>query len=329
MQIKFKPDFISQNIDLKKLRPGKSYEYLQKNRNSNFHKLSEKNKKKFLRKRKCPSCKNDKSYKLLSKDNFLIVKCKKCNLIYVNPIFDNEKYFSAYKSKVYQKIMKSLGEKSHKYRVDRFGNERANYLSKFFPKKKIIQLLDIGCSTGFFLEASRKKGWDCEGLELNPSAAEFGRKRGLKIYQKDLSQFKTNKKYDVITMFDVLEHLTDPKKIISDAKKLLKKSGLIYVYVPNWDCASRILMSEKNCHFIWPTHHLTYFTPKTLSDFFKRLKLKVIDWETQGLDLSDYKWFQNNNKKKVSLTDKEIDILQFYINSAGHGKNLRMLFQKN
>ena len=75
--------------------------------------------------------------------------------------------------------MKSLGEKSHKYRLMRFGMERTTYLKKYIGNKKNINLLDIGCSTGFFIEAAIKEGWKCEGLELNPSAASFGNKRGL------------------------------------------------------------------------------------------------------------------------------------------------------
>ena len=61
-------------------------------------------------------------------------------------------------------------------------------------------------------------------MELNPSAARFGIKRGLKIYQTNLENFKTNIKYDIITLFDVLEHLSNPKQIIKYAKKILKKT---------------------------------------------------------------------------------------------------------
>lgn len=324
MKIKYKPNFISQNIDVKKLRPGNSYENLQKKRNLYF----EKNKSNFCKKRMCPSCNYSKSSLLLKKDGFSIVKCNKCNLIYVNPILDSEKYLKAYQSKTYQNIVKSLGEKSHIYRVKRFGEERTNYLKNFLKNKKKINLLDIGCSTGFFIEAAKKEGWNCEGLELNPSAVNFGLKRGLRIFQSTLENFKTKKKYDIITLFDVLEHLSNPRQMINQTKKLLKKNGLLYVYVPNWNCASRILMKEQNCHFIWPTHHLTYFTPKTLQSFFNKLKFKLIDWETQGLDLYDFAWLSKKKKKNFSLDEKQIDILQGYINSSGNGKNLRMLVKK-
>ena len=148
----------------------------------------------------------------------------------------------------------------------------------------------------------------------------FGIKRKLNIIQKTLEEFKPSKKYDIVTMFDVLEHLPNPSKEINKVKKILKKKGLVYVYVPNWESATRMLLGEKDSHFIWPTHHLTYFSPKTLMDFFSKRGFKVLDWETQGLDLYDYKWFKKHKLKKDSLTEKEMEVLQFYINSSGHGK---------
>ena len=118
---------------------------------------------------------------------------------------------------------------------------------------------------------------------------------------------------------------------IKIAKKLLKKGGLIFVYVPNWNCAQRLLVGEKNSVFINPTHHLTYFTPKTLSLFFQKLKFKTIFWETKGLDLEDYKSFIQKKKNKSflgNLKNLDIEILQFYINASGNGKNLRMIVKK-
>ncbi len=329
MKINYKSRYISQNINIKKLRPGNSYGSLVKNKNKSFSFLLKKNQriKKKLKLRNCPNCKSHNYKKILLKDKLKIVKCAKCELIYVNPIFNFEDYFNTYKSKNYQKIMKSLGEKSHLYRLNRFGKERYEYLKKKVLKKK-INLLDVGCSTGFFIEYANSKGWKCEGLELNPSAAIFGEKRKLKIFQKTLEEHKPKKKYDIVTMFDVLEHLPNPGQEINVVKKILNNKGLLYVYVPNWQSATRILMGEKNSHFIWPTHHLTYFTPNTLINFFSRRGFNILDWETQGLDLYDYKWFLDNKNKKNNFTTKQIDILQFYINSSGHGKNLRMLFQK-
>ena len=72
---------------------------------------------------------------------------------------------------------------------------------------------------------------------------------------------------------------------------------MLFVYVPNWNCAQRLLVGEKNSVFINPTHHLTYFTPKTLQNFFKNLNFETIFWETKGLDLEDYRAYLSKQKK--------------------------------
>ena len=325
------PNFIDQNIDLKKLRPEKSYDYLIKNRNQDLNKLlkSKKKLKKFLKERNCPSCNSKNKSTVCKKDGLRIVKCKNCELIFVSPTFDYEHYINLYKKTEYQKITKKLSEKSHNYRRKRFGIERINILNKFLKKNKKHSVLEIGSSTGFFIEEARNVGWKTLGLELNPSAVSFAQKRGLNVQNKDFLKTKFNEKFDIICAFDVLEHLIDPKKIIEKAYKNLKKGGLLFVYVPNWQSASRLLLGEKNSHFIWPTHHLTYFTPNTLKSFFEKNKFKMIYWETQGLDFLDIDWYLNYTKdNKSKFYSNNIEKLQFMINSAGYGKNLRMVVKK-
>lgn len=331
MNIKYKDNFESQNIDLKKLRPNKSYDFLIKNRNSSLkHILSDKKKlKKLLIKKRCPVCNADNYNLVLKKDNLDIVKCKVCNVIYVNPIFNEEKYLELYRSKNYQKIVKRLQEDSHNYRRKRFGKERVNILEKFHNKKLKKRFLDIGCSTGFIIEEAKHRGWDSVGIELNPSAVKFARSRGLNVLDKPLEEVKFKKNFSDIGLFDVLEHLSNPKNILEEIHKFLYKDGNIYIYVPNWNSASRDLLGEKNSHFIWPTHHLTYFTPLTLKYFLEKNGFKVIYWETQGLDVYDWLWFLNEKtKENTSLIEKFSEQLQFYINSSGHGKNLRMYAKK-
>tara|TARA_B100001057_G_scaffold500981_1_gene619450 strand:+ start:18556 stop:19560 length:1005 start_codon:yes stop_codon:yes gene_type:complete len=333
MFIKLKDKFESQKIDIKKLRPKKSYDYCVNNRNDYYNSIfkNKKKLKKFIKIRNCPSCDYKYFNKILKKDNLDIVECKSCKTVYVKDILNSKFYTDLYKSENYQKIMKKLGNSSHVYRVNRFGKERVEILKKFLKKKK-INMLDVGCSTGYVLEYANKIGWKTTGLEINPETANYGKlMRGLNIFQKTLEDFNSKEKFDVITMFDVLEHLEKPKETIKIAKKLLKKGGLIFVYVPNWNCAQRLLVGEKNSVFINPTHHLTYFTPKTLGLFFQKLKFKTIFWETKGLDLEDYKSFIQKKKNKSflgNLKNLDIEILQFYINASGNGKNLRMIVKK-
>ena len=320
-------------VEIKSHRKGDSYKYLLSKRNYAIKPIVDKYKKipdRFLNQRKCPNCFFSKYKILFVKDYFKISQCIKCQTVYVPMIFNKNFYNEIYNNSVYHKITKKLSDRSHEYRVVRFGNERIQRLQKYIKKKK-IKHLDIGCGTGFVVESAKKKGWDSTGIDLNKSGIDFGKKRNLKLFNCDLDYFIKNinskKKYDVITLFDVLEHIVDPKELIYKIKSILEKNGLIYSYVPNFNSASKILFGEK-AHFIWPSHHLTYWTPETIVNFFKNLNLKTIFLETEGLDIEDF-LFHYGNSKKIDIIKKYKNEFQFFINAGLYGKNLRIIVSNN
>ncbi len=332
MKIKYRKleEYIA--VDLDQLRPKGSYKKLIEKRTHSIDSLVSKYGKipnDLLKSRSCPTCGSRNFTLELHKDHMDIVKCDNCTLVYTNPIFDDEHYKSTYSSEDYQKIVKDLGEESHNYRVNRFGKERVEILSRFLDGKNEIRYLDVGCSTGFVVEAAKDAGWIAKGIDLNPSAIDFGKSRGLDLTTASLDETSFEKEsFDVISLFDVLEHLTNPKEIINQAQSYLADEGLLFIYVPNWDSASKMIMNE-DAHFIWPTHHLNYYTPKTLSDFLERQDFIVEFMSTEGLDIVDYIWREEEvEENDVTALKKISDKLQFFINAGGYGKNLRMIVRK-
>ena len=331
MKLPYKEDVVSQDIDISKLRPGASYDHLISNRASGFAELGldSEAQREFQIRRNCPMCSQSQFTHEHSKDQLDIVQCTECGLIYVNPIFDEKKYQELYKTKNYQEINKNLTLNSHDYRRERFGKERMHFIEENHVEGLPRTLLDVGCSTGFLLEEAQTRGWKAIGLELNPLAASYGRQRGLTIIEKTLDEVPVETQFSAITLFDVLEHLPNPAQAIKLVRKRLLPGGNVYIYVPNWNSASRMLLGVADAHFIWPTHHLTYFTPATLDAFLSRNSFSVFHWETQGLDMIDWLWRLEKNGVTVSESlNGQADTLQFYINSSGHGKNLRMFARK-
>ncbi len=80
------------------------------------------------------------------------------------------------------------------------------------------------------VEAAKNIGWEAIGIDLNPSAINFGRDRGLDLRNNSLDEISFNKKsFDIISLFDVLEHLPDPTDIINQALVYLKKGGILFI----------------------------------------------------------------------------------------------------
>jgi len=317
-------------VDLGLLRPEGSYKYLMENRNHNIKCIVDKYGKipqKLLTQRDCPTCNKNEYQVVYNKDHFDIVKCNYCELVYVNPIFNESHYQDTYTSEQSQEISKIYSETSHKYRVERFGNERVHKMKEYLHDGK-INYLDIGCNTGFVVEAAQNNGWNATGIDLNPSAIKYGMTRSLNLYNISVENLKVDaESYDAISLFDVLEHVVNPKEIIKKSLQLLKPNGILYLYVPNWDSASRILLKE-DAHFIWPTHHLTYYNIKTLTNLMALFNLKSEYTATEGLDVFDYIWYMKDTNKTIGLLDEISHEIQFFINAGGYGKNLRMLFNK-
>lgn len=321
-------------VDVAKLRPKDSYRQLIAKRTHATDALVAAHGRipdDLLIPRSCPTCGDAQSRQELQKDHFTLVRCVVCDTIYVSPAFDEEHYKSVYGSADYQAIMRDLGESSHDYRVARFGRERVETMRRYVQveEDQTPAYLDVGCSTGFVVEAARDYGWRACGIDLNASAIAFGRERGLDVRVAALEDpgFAPGS-FDAISLFDVLEHLLHPATTLRHCLELLRIGGIIYLYVPNYDSASRLLMGA-DAHFIWPTHHLNYYTPITLANFLERHGLQVELVQTEGLDIVDYVWQRREmHGEDMSSVERIADTLQFLANAGGYGKNLRVLARK-
>jgi 2-polyprenyl-3-methyl-5-hydroxy-6-metoxy-1,4-benzoquinol methylase len=334
MQIRYRRLSEYQPVDIGKLRPGTSYKSLIEKRThpidaliARFGKIPDE----LLSQRACPTCGATAEKPELSKDHMAVVRCGVCDLVYVNPTFDEHHYQNVYASAEYQEIVRDLGISSHEYRVGRFGTERVGLMDAHVRSRdrEPVRYLDVGCSTGFVVEAARDRGWNATGIDLNPSAIEFGRSRGLDLRTVALEDAGLpDSTFDAISLFDVLEHLLDPARTLRTCIDLLAPGGILFLYVPNYDSASRLLMGAA-AHFIWPTHHLNYYTPSTLRDLMARNGLTTEFIATEGLDIHDYVWYRREvlNKPSDDLAEAA-DTLQFLANAGCYGKNLRVIARK-
>ena len=211
-------------------------------------------------------------YNLRDSKNLRVLKCKKCSLEMLSDFKHIDSNFYEDGLMLSPKISpKSWLNKSKTDDVRRFDK-----LKGILKNKKI---LDFGCGAGGFVELADKISDAC-GVEKQKKMFDFMKKKNLKVYS-DISELK-NEKFDVITMFHVLEHLNNPQESINELKNLLNPKGKLIIEVPNTNDA---LLSLYGCKsFSDFTHwscHLWGFNNKNLKKMlknsgFKKVKIKKI-----------------------------------------------------
>lgn len=160
-------------------------------------------------------------------------------------------------------------------------------------------ILDIGTGNGYLLEVAKEVGFaECYGIELSKTAARIAEKKFPgKIFNCGISQLKTARKFDVITMTDVLEHLPNIADDFSKVKGLLKKGGHIIVTTPNTGSITQRISGKK--WYQYKFEHVVYFNKKSIRHLFRQNGMKLIALEnnTKSLKLAYYKAYM---KKYVS-----------------------------
>ena len=151
-------------------------------------------------------------------------------------------------------------------------SERLNTIENHVKKGS---LLDVGCSIGTFMEVAKRKDWDVFGVDLNKDAIRDCRKKGLKVELKDINLYKNNKKFDLINMSDLIEHVISPTKTLQKCRELLKDEGFIFISTPDFGSILARIMKERWFH-VWPKEHLYYFNKKTMRKLLEKTGYEIV-----------------------------------------------------
>jgi len=159
-----------------------------------------------------------------------VVKCKKCGFIYTNPLIIID---PGHKNNFYADPQDYVSSVCREDPLRVFGLN-LNIIENFTGQRKGI-LLDIGSGKGEFLAAAKKRGWEVFGIEPSKEFADFAKdKYGLDNINPDLKKANLPSEYfDVVTLNMVLEHVDEPHELVSEAERVLKKSGILFIEVPN------------------------------------------------------------------------------------------------
>jgi len=153
-----------------------------------------------------------------------------------------------------------------------------------------LNLLDIGCAMGVMLEEAQNAGCKAYGIDISKDAIIYCRKKGYKAILGTLATAKLprNKKFDVITAFEVIEHEYDPLDMVKRIYKLLKSDGIAFITTPNHNSFWRNLMGKWWFGYQHP-EHLYFFEPASMKHMCKRAgfsHVEVVKDESRPFPLS-------------------------------------------
>ena len=232
-------------------------------------------KKEIIIERSCPNCKKKKNNTLFIKDFFNYRKCSNCSLIYVSPILKEKNIIQLYKNSSYSNSWgKILSNKiEYKFNQKKFDN-------LLLDIKRITQVkgkaLDVGCAVGQFLDTLKKDGWDTYGIELNDQERRASQKKKHVVYDKKIElNYLPEKKFDLVSILEVLEHVYSPTHVIKSINKVLKKDGLLVVIVPNVGSLAANIMQSR-CNMFLGMSHITMFNPLTLKNLIEKHSFKQV-----------------------------------------------------
>ena len=215
-----------------------------------------------------------------------MVACGACGCLYVGEdpagidfeALYGQAYYSGGSDAVFADY---VGQQAARRAQARFKLATLRYLPPRVPRSG--RLLDVGCAAGFFLAEARAH-YEVQGVELSAWSSQYARERlQLPVFTGTLQQAALpDDHFDVVTLWDVIEHVPDPVPLLAEAARVLKPGGRLVLSTGDWGSAYA-QRKGPDWHLMTPPWHLTMFSRATLTRAAARAGLMPVGWRSEGV----------------------------------------------
>lgn len=228
-----------------------------------------------------------------------LVKCLDCSLVQVSPLPNQDLIVESY-----MEADASLHSKQDMNRINSFLVAVTN-LTKFPSSQRVLTILDIGCASGEFLRAMKMLNHDVYGIEPSKILSKIARDdHNLDVLTGTFDSVTPQRScFDVVSMWDVLEHLNSPTKMLEAVKDFIHKNGYLILNLPMIDTFPAKVMGR-----FWPFYldvHFYYFTLKTIQDALEKSGFEMIEtrryWQTLSIDYLVARQFNTTRFKMPNI----------------------------
>jgi len=235
---------------------------------------------------RCNLCGADDTTHVAEIDGFHIVKCRQCGLVYVNPRYRPQQLQEIYTEEYYDHDGINNGLEFFGY--DNYVEDEENIKITFAKRLDTIEryankghLLDVGCATGFFLDLARSRGWRVVGSEVSEFTVRYARHTlGLDVRLGTLRQLGfEDQAFDVVTMWDVIEHVPDPLAELREVRRILRDGGVLSIITPDVGSLVARVLGTRWEEFRRVREHVYFFSQRTMRETLRKAGFLVLRTE--------------------------------------------------
>lgn len=278
----------------------------------------------------CTICRDDRSRPAYTVDGHRIVRCSTCTHLYVSPRPDMDDVVSIYGADYFENPAFQACDHDAYFGYMDYLSDRGNIQLRLRQVLAHVEslhapgrLLDIGCGPGLFVEVGDANGWDSWGVDLNEHAVEWAQANvSSQVRVGTVSVLDADDgSFDCVTMFDVIEHLADPRADLLEVWRAMKPGGILVVVTPDAGAPMSRALGSRWLEMKRAPEHLQFFTVPGIGELLDLAGFTPIEWHSIGKIttlrniLADMRFYADGFFRglerafdKVGLADRVFDV---------------------